>query len=192
MPRRLRRGDRDRSHADPAAGQRPQQGPLRGGHHHLSGAGRGAAGADDAGQTPKDKFGGVKEATARARGWILYLKSSLTGDEPADVIEYQSRNPQFPHQSTGDQFFSESQFESYRRLGLHVVREAFEGVTPKVGDVTRWTAPPAAALAAGKASVAADRQVMQKCRETSPFTATKIDVTEIFQKLTTKWYPASR
>ena len=137
----------------------------------------------------EDKFGGVKEATARARGWILYLKSSLTGDEPADVIEYQSRNPQFPHQSTGDQFFSESQFESYRRLGLHVVREAFEGVTRKVGDVNTWTAPPAAVLAAGKASVAADRQAMQKCRDTSPFTATKIDLTGIFQKLTTKWYP---
>jgi hypothetical protein len=63
----------------------------------------------------------------RARGWILYLKASLTGDEPADVIEYRSRNKQFPHQTTSDQFFSESQFESYRRLGLHIVRDAFKG-----------------------------------------------------------------
>ena len=67
-------------------------------------------------------------ATERARGWLLYLKSSLTGDEPADVIEYRSRNKDFPHQSTGDQFFSESQFESYRRLGLHIVGETFEDV----------------------------------------------------------------
>ena len=45
---------------------------------------------------------------------------------------YQSENPTFPHQSTGDQFFTESQFESYRRLGLHILREAFEGVvTPR-------------------------------------------------------------
>jgi hypothetical protein len=64
----------------------------------------------------------------RARGWILYLKSSLTGDEPADVIEYKTQFAEFPHQSTADQFFSESQFESYRRLGLHVLRDAFEGV----------------------------------------------------------------
>ena len=64
----------------------------------------------------------------RARGWLLYLKSSLTGDEPADVIEYQAAHPEFPHESTGDQFFSESQFESYRRLGLHVLRSAFDGV----------------------------------------------------------------
>ena len=70
----------------------------------------------------------AEPVTHRARGWILYLKSSLTGDEPTDVIEYRSRFPDFPHQSTGDQFFSESQFESYRRLGLHIVRDAFEGV----------------------------------------------------------------
>jgi hypothetical protein len=68
-------------------------------------------------------------ATDRARGWILYIKASLTGDEPSDVIEYRSRNTDFPHQSTGDQFFSESQFESYRRLGLHAVRETFQDVT---------------------------------------------------------------
>jgi hypothetical protein len=65
----------------------------------------------------------------KAVGWLLYLKSSLTGDEPMDVVEYRSRFPEFPHQSTADQFFTESQFESYRRLGLHVVRDAFQGVT---------------------------------------------------------------
>ncbi len=51
---------------------------------------------------------------------LLYLKSSLTGDEPADVLQYHSKEPLFPHQSTGDQWFDESQFESYRRLGLHI------------------------------------------------------------------------
>jgi hypothetical protein len=78
--------------------------------------------------TEKSKFVQVRPATKYARGWLLYLKSSITGNEPADVLQYQSENPEFPHQSTGDQFFSESQFESYRRLGLHIIREAFEGV----------------------------------------------------------------
>src|SRR5207253_165927 len=50
-----------------------------------------------------------------ARGYLFYLKAILTGDEPSDVTEYQTRFPEFPHQSTADQFFSESQFESYRR-----------------------------------------------------------------------------
>jgi hypothetical protein len=68
----------------------------------------------------------AQPATEKARGWLLYLKSSLTGDEPTDVMEYHSRYKEFPHQSTADQFFSESQFESYRRLGLHIVRSAFE------------------------------------------------------------------
>ncbi|UOQ69049.1 hypothetical protein [Hymenobacter volaticus] len=53
-------------------------------------------------------------------GYLLYLKTSLTGDEPTDVREYAQYNTAFPHQSTGDQFFNEAQFESYRRLGLHV------------------------------------------------------------------------
>jgi hypothetical protein len=86
---------------------------------------------------PEDETGFYAPATGdgttagpqgKAKGWILYLKSSLTGDEPADVIEYQSRYPKFPHESTADQFFSESQFESYRRLGLHIIRAAFDGV----------------------------------------------------------------
>jgi hypothetical protein len=54
------------------------------------------------------------------RGRLLYLKSSLTGDEPADVLEYAARRTSFPHQSTANQWFDESQFESYRALGYHI------------------------------------------------------------------------
>ncbi|PRY09835.1 patatin-like phospholipase [Pontibacter ummariensis] len=61
-----------------------------------------------------------------ASGTLVYFKSSLTGDEPVDVREYAISNPAFPHQSTGDQFFDESQFESYRRLGLHIVEKALQ------------------------------------------------------------------
>ena len=55
-----------------------------------------------------------------ACGRLIYLKASVTGDEPIDVLEYKARFPVFPHQSTGDQSFDESQFESYRVLGLHI------------------------------------------------------------------------
>jgi hypothetical protein len=54
-------------------------------------------------------------------GVLLYLKPFLSGDEPIDVQHYASENDSFPHQSTSDQFFDEAQFESYRRLGLHIV-----------------------------------------------------------------------
>jgi hypothetical protein len=51
-------------------------------------------------------------------GQILYFKSCLTGREPNDVKDYRRLNPEFPQQSTADQWFDESQFESYRELGL--------------------------------------------------------------------------
>lgn len=53
-------------------------------------------------------------------GWLLYVKPVITGTEPADVRHYSEQHPEFPNESTGDQFFSESQFESYRALGRHL------------------------------------------------------------------------
>jgi hypothetical protein len=53
-------------------------------------------------------------------GYVVYIKSSLTGDEPADVMNYKKEDSAFPHDSTLNQWFSESQFESYRRLGHHI------------------------------------------------------------------------
>ena len=50
-------------------------------------------------------------------GQLLYIKPSLFGDLPVDVAPTPRRSATFPHESTADQFFSESQFESYRRLG---------------------------------------------------------------------------
>jgi hypothetical protein len=72
-----------------------------------------------------------------APGVIVYLKASLTGDEPADVREYRERQPEFPHQSTGDQFFDESQFESYRALGQHIADEVFPEWGPAATDPCR-------------------------------------------------------
>jgi len=59
--------------------------------------------------------------------YLLYLKSSLTGNEETDILQYHSAHADFPHQSTGDQWFDESQFESYRKLGFHIVDAAFGG-----------------------------------------------------------------
>jgi hypothetical protein len=39
------------------------------------------------------------------------------------VFNYKETSPLFPHEPTSDQWFSESQFESYRMLGLHTVTE---------------------------------------------------------------------
>lgn len=53
------------------------------------------------------------------RGLIVYIKSSLSGDENDYVRDYGRRYARFPHETTGDQFFSEEQFEVYRALGFH-------------------------------------------------------------------------
>lgn len=63
------------------------------------------------------------------QGTLIYLKSSVTGDEPTDVQQYRSEHQAFPHESTGDQFFAEDQFESYRKLGYHVTESALREVT---------------------------------------------------------------
>jgi hypothetical protein len=56
------------------------------------------------------------------KGTIIFFKPTVTGDEPPDVLQYRTRNRAFPHESTGDQFYDEPQWESYRRLGEHVAR----------------------------------------------------------------------
>ena len=60
-------------------------------------------------------------------GYLLYIKPMMRGNEPPDVVSYQTNHKAFPHQSTADQFFDESQTESYRMLGLHTVNEICEG-----------------------------------------------------------------
>jgi hypothetical protein len=63
-------------------------------------------------------------------GYLLYIKASLNGTEPVDVFNYAKTHPGFPHESTGDQLYSESQFESYRALGRNAVAKIFDGVQP--------------------------------------------------------------
>jgi hypothetical protein len=60
-------------------------------------------------------------------GFLVYIKPLLLGNEPPDVASYAAANPKFPHQSTADQSFDESQTESYRLLGLQSVDEICEG-----------------------------------------------------------------
>ena len=60
-------------------------------------------------------------------GTLIYFKPIKLGNEPPDVATYAKANPGFPHQSTSDQWFDESQTESYRMLGYHTVHEVCQG-----------------------------------------------------------------
>jgi hypothetical protein len=54
-------------------------------------------------------------------GVLLYIKPAFYGDEPRDIFNYAQTNPQFPHESTADQWFDEPQFESHRMLGSYIM-----------------------------------------------------------------------
>jgi len=63
------------------------------------------------------------------RGRLLYVKSCLLRDIPAEVRAYAAQNREFPHEPIIDQWFSESQFESYRGLGSCQVRSLTNSMT---------------------------------------------------------------
>jgi hypothetical protein len=84
------------------------------------------------------RYSAIDDVGADEDGVLIYLKPSLSGDEPADVRHYATQCPDFPHQATTDQQFDEAQFESYRRLGLHVVeRIVGDDQTDLAGFVAR-------------------------------------------------------
>ena len=58
-----------------------------------------------------------------ADGMLIYIKPACYGDEPRDIYEYFKRSETFPHESTKNQFFAESQFESYRMLGAYTMEK---------------------------------------------------------------------
>jgi len=60
------------------------------------------------------------------KGLILYIKPAYHGSENIDIRSYAAANPDFPHQSTTDQWFSESQFESYRALGFEITDKVLQ------------------------------------------------------------------
>ncbi|MCS3729308.1 patatin-like phospholipase family protein [Bradyrhizobium betae] len=64
------------------------------------------------------------------QGYLVYVKSSLNGDENDYIRDYARRNDRFPHETTGDQFFSEEQFEVYRALGFHMAHGFLSGDNP--------------------------------------------------------------
>ncbi|MDQ3279778.1 MAG: patatin-like phospholipase family protein [Acidobacteriota bacterium] len=66
------------------------------------------------------------DGPAAEQGTLLYVKPAILTDlksKNVGVYNYAQQSPQFPHESTADQFFSESQFESYRALGELTVRD---------------------------------------------------------------------
>lgn len=70
-------------------------------------------------------YGPAPKAIPKAptRGVLIYVKASLLNGLDALLKEYRARYPDFPHQSTGDQFFDAEQFDAYRELGFYCAQE---------------------------------------------------------------------
>jgi len=60
---------------------------------------------------------GIIQYPDNERGTLFYIKATMKGDEPEDLLAYRRKNARFPDETTADQFFNEEQFESYRKLG---------------------------------------------------------------------------
>ncbi|MEP7340966.1 MAG: hypothetical protein ABI977_24755 [Acidobacteriota bacterium] len=67
-------------------------------------------------------------------GLLLYIKPTVYGVEPSDVQNYAKANATFPHETTGDQMYSESQFESYRTLAQYAVETITEKLDKRDAD----------------------------------------------------------
>jgi len=82
------------------------------------------------------------DGTPPKTGLLLYLKLSVTGNESELIRRYRITHPDFPHQSTLDQFFDQEQFEAYRQLGVHVGESLFKpaitGNNPNPPTMSAW------------------------------------------------------
>ena len=65
--------------------------------------------------------------------WLIYIKPTYYYETaPVDVRSYGAVNSAFPHETTLDQWFGKSQFESYRRLGEYLMCKLYEEQLPKI------------------------------------------------------------
>jgi len=63
------------------------------------------------------------DAPGGREGTIIWIKPVVTRRDSVDVRQYKLENGVFPQQTTADQWYDESQFESYRSLGYQSLAE---------------------------------------------------------------------
>ena len=73
------------------------------------------------------RYAGDSEPSGR----LFYWKGTITPALSVDLYGYKNANPEFPHQSTADQFFDEDQFEAYRELGYYLGWQWLEDKSPE-------------------------------------------------------------
>ena len=77
--------------------------------------------------SPPSGTNGRDSAPSGKHSILLILKPSLSGDESSDILFYQDQKNEFPQESTVNQFYSEAEWESYRKLGEHIAEKLMLG-----------------------------------------------------------------
>lgn len=78
----------------------------------------------DRGFAIADIFYEQEEDGNTSNGTLFYIKPTILRGLIPEVTSYLRGNPAFPHETTANQFFHESQFEAYRELGYAIGRSA--------------------------------------------------------------------
>jgi hypothetical protein len=108
-------------------------------------------------------------------GVLIYLKPPRAASTSVDVYNYGRTRGLFPHESTANQWFSESQFESYRRLGQEIVDRICASVPCPASDRNRSNVSLGAFVDAVKRNgqgVAAADGTQPSCKDASDAAAT--------------------
>jgi hypothetical protein len=81
--------------------------------------------ADTGWSTERYAVGTIDYGPSHPQGVLIYLKAAMSGAENPAILQYKASHAAFPHESTGNQFYGEDQFESYRHLGREAAESAF-------------------------------------------------------------------
>jgi hypothetical protein len=87
------------------------------------------------GYVEKNYVKGIIHYPNDQNGILFYIKTSMTGKEPEDLLSYRRENPSFPDETTANQFFNEDQFESYRKLGEIVGKQVCAEIEEEIKKI---------------------------------------------------------
>jgi hypothetical protein len=90
-----------------------------------------------------DRSGTLRQRESNLESTLIYLTTTMIEGLPIELLGYRAKNPEFPDQSTSDQFFDEDQFEAYRELGYRIAKSMISALS--LGEMLEKIQPSRAA-----------------------------------------------
>jgi hypothetical protein len=91
---------------------------------------------------PPDREVGAAREKVHFEGWptgiLVYLQATRIGavGRRVDIDSYARTHPEFPNETTADQFFDEDQLEAYRELGMEIAEQMLQALDGKAAHPT--------------------------------------------------------